>query len=329
MIGGHRDKKPKERVYFTGGFSEQEYEILFEKAKEFAFSWVKVARYLPGRDPNYIKTVFNSSMKCIIKKLELFKLLKHSIIWPTYTNKSKPNVGYFFIFFTCFNNSGQEQLYLDKIDGEISNFEENFKEYFKCIKISFQSMNRLSQKIVHFLLESDGSDPVTMIRLIENIFGKLAKGRFLKKGIRKEFLQREKKTLRKFIDEYFKEIDKKKCIVNRENLFFQQNLQEIKELKSNCIIKKKKSKKKQNLIILEEKQLTNTVSPQDSLANLKVDTLHPVLISEFRINNVDEKYINHLEWLYKFSDSTEKIKSFEELVKKAYCLESVANSYEY
>lgn len=96
MITCYQNKNSRKLAFFTGGFSENEYNILFEKAKEFKFSWVKVAEYLPGRDPNYIKTVFNSSMKVIIKKEYLFKLLKHSIIWPTYTNKSKNFNKYFF-----------------------------------------------------------------------------------------------------------------------------------------------------------------------------------------------------------------------------------------
>lgn len=75
--------------YFTGGFGQQEYKKLFRLAQREDFSWVKIARDMPGRNPNYIKTVFNSSLRAIAKSKSIMVMLKHMIIWPTYTNKSR------------------------------------------------------------------------------------------------------------------------------------------------------------------------------------------------------------------------------------------------
>lgn len=211
-------------------------------------------------------------------------------------------------------------LYFSKIEGEIYIFEQNFRWKLKVFGKAFRKLNCLSQEVVRFLLTTEGEEKKVLSRLIENIFGKLAKIRFLKKGIRNEFLKKEKKMVVCYIQDFLGQFNS-----DAHGLFFtkkvrQQTCEENANLVYNFtngeikIQEKKKSFSGTSL----GKNLRKRASFESE--GKSADATDPKLMDLLKMNNVPSKYIDHLLWLDTNMCDTEKARSFRSLVLEAYSL---------
>lgn len=193
------------------------------------------------------------------------------------------------------------------------------------IKRNFATLNRISQAVVARLLRMRDPDNELNLKLVNQLFGKLALDKFLQFGAFPNF-KKEKQTLLKFILAHLRIVDKVNCARPAQNATRSaaesvakanwENDYKINALKGEIPFEAKNK--------ISEKVLFSGGNFWGQNKNARKGHLQRrgfdwETVEEIRARGAAEKYVGHLLWLREtFGYRSERFRSFESLLLEAF-----------
>ena len=218
-IKGRCGKQCRERWMNTldprvkrGNWEEIEQAQIFRQMQLNWSSWAIIAKALPGRTENAIKNYFYSSIRRL-KQTKLFSFIQVTLFPSDFRSQSKfhfESIIYFskrliiilsnlFIDKDCFDKPKDD--FANNLD------KEKLKKTMEILENEYLQMNRLTQKILGYLLEIKADDARFGKFLIGILFGDPFKREYILNGITEEYSD-QKLIFRTFVDNHLKAAEK-------------------------------------------------------------------------------------------------------------------------